>query len=317
MVVHTNEILEKYFLSKILRPRTQDAYRQVVTRFSHQMDKQGVTSLEQVTPELLEKWRAWEIQENQLSPISWNSYCRTLRAIFGHAVERNLVPWESNYFKGLMLQPPIKRKKTLTPQQISQTNELLTSLAMNEEANEYSGRIHPVWFWRTVMETFYYTGIRRNQLLHIRVEDVCLESRAIFLRLDGSKTHREHIVPIPTSLLPSMERLKGQARKHDFKLGDQLFNVTRFGVNRYRKKEMQDANISNCYRELTERLGFPITPHRFRHTLATALMRKSPNNLKTVQSILGHTSLKTTLEYVEVDFSDMQSLLDAVPILSK
>lgn len=316
MVVCNEKILESYFLANLLRPRTQKSYRQVLGRFSAQIKQFGISRYEQVTTRTIEQWRSHEISSNQLSVISWNSYCRTLKALFSHAIKQKIVGWESNPFNGMMLRAPKKKKKTLADLQIMAINQELKKLENLESEGESAGRIHPVWFWRAVFKTLYYTGIRRNQLLHIRYQDVCLYSGTIFLSLGGSKTHQEHGVPIPEALMPTMEMLMTKATALRFRPGDQLFNVTRFGKNRYKLGVMQDANVSNCFRQLGEHLGFKVSPHRLRHTLGTNLMRQPEKNLHLVKEILGHTDIRTTLEYIVVDPEDIKKLLNTMPLLA-
>lgn len=212
----------------------------------------------------------------------------------------------------------LKKKKTLHERQIDALYQLLNTLEAQEAEGSYSGKIHPVWFWRTVFETLYYTGIRRNQLLHIRLQDVNLYSQTLFIGLKGSKSHKEYEVPICQALLPSLTALCDLATRMGFKADDQLFNVTRFGTQRpFRHTTMQDHSISNCYRELSERLGFKVSPHRFRHTLGTQLMKSPEKNMHLVKEILGHSDIRTTLEYIEPDLDQLRNLLEVIPNLKK
>lgn len=315
MVEANRIILESYFLTKALRPRTLKSYSQVLYRFSKQIKHFGITGYDQLTRHHLELWRAHELQDNNLSAISWNSYCRTLHALFEHALEQKLVDLEKNHFKGLLVRPPRRRKKTLEATQLKAITRVFELLEEAELKNTYSGRIHPVWFWRTVFETLYYTGIRRRQLISLHLKDVCLSSGTLALSHEGAKTHSENKVPIPEALIPRLQTLTETARSLGFRPNDQLFNVTRFGTHRYKLKTMQDANVSNCFRELGALLGFPVSPHRLRHTLGTNLMRQPEKNLHLVKEILGHSDIRTTLEYIEPSIPDMRHLLNTMPNL--
>ncbi len=84
----------------------------------------------------------------------------------------------------------------------------------------------------TVMNVFRYTAIRQNQLLHIRLSDINLEERWIDLNIEGAKNHREHRVPIVSSLYSSLEELVRKAGEAGMKLGDQIFNVGWFDLVR-------------------------------------------------------------------------------------
>ena len=308
------ELLESYFFYRRLRPRTEQSYRGAIQKMQKNILALGRShAINEIDMRQLMTWRNNELN-NGLSPISWNSYCRHLKAIFNHGIEQGLISWTENHFAKLLLTEPKKRKKTLADDQIHAVIKLFDALQVQESNGDLSGRIHPVWFWRTVFETLYYTGMRRNQLLHLTIADIDLGQSVIYLGLDGSKTHSENTIPICNALKPWLQQLLKQARLRHFKYKDQLFNVTRFGQNRrYKYDYMLDANISNCYRELSERLEFKVSPHRFRHTLGTKLMRQGADaNLHLVKALLGHTDLRTTLEYVEPNLDDIRNMLDAL-----
>lgn len=308
-------LLESYFFYRRLRPRSEQSYRGAIQKMQKKLlELEGIYTPNEVNIKLLITWRNHEL-DNGLSSISWNSYCRHLKAIFNHGIEQGFVSWSENYFSKMLLTEPKKRKKTLADEQICAIIDLFNILQTQESNGDLSGRIHPVWFWRTVFETFYYTGMRRNQLLHLTVEDINLTQGVIYLELDGSKTHSENTVPICSALNPWLQLIIKRANSRHFRYDDQLFNVTRFGEGRrYKYDYMNDSNISNCYRQLSARLEFMVSPHRFRHTLGTKLMRQGASaNLHLVKALLGHSDLRTTLEYVEPNLDDIRNMLDALP----
>ena len=53
------------------------------------------------------------------------------------------------------------------------------------------------------------------------------------------------------------------------------------------------------------------SPHRFRHTAATNLM-KNPENLYVVKQLLGHKDIKVTLSYIESDISSLRKHIDCL-----
>lgn len=310
-------ILQKYFEEKILRPKTIQSYRQTMHKLTTSMRSVcNVHCVKQITRETLLAWRAHELH-NGLTAISWNSYCRHLSTLFTFAIKQGLVQWPENHFNTLQLRTPKKMKKTLSDEKIIKIQQELDALVRDENMGRYNGRLHPVWFWRIVFETLYYTGMRRNQLLHVRLRDVNLIDGTIFVRIEGSKGHNENIIPIPHALLDSLSLLVRRAKQRCVGGNDQLFNVTCFGKNRYTYNVMRDANISNAFRELSERVKFPASPHRLRHTLGTQLMRQPGKNLHLVKAILGHSDVRTTLEYVEPDIGDMRDLMNSMPNLAK
>ncbi|UIN12397.1 tyrosine-type recombinase/integrase [Yersinia ruckeri] len=50
--------------------------------------------------------------------------------------------------------------------------------------------------------------------------------------------------------------------------------------------------------------------HRFRHTVATNLMKSPDRNIQAVKRLLGHSSLRPTLEYIDEDIDSLRELLE-------
>lgn len=78
------------------------------------------------------------------------------------------------------------------------------------------------------LDTLRYTGMRQNQLLHIRLKDVSLDDGWIELRAEGSKTYREWRVPVVSHLRPRLEALLQRARDCGAGNNDALFHYERF-----------------------------------------------------------------------------------------
>lgn len=64
------------------------------------------------------------------------------------------------------------------------------------------------------------------------------------------------------------------------------------------------------FQKLSRICGCRMSPHRFRHTLGTELMREPDRNLHIVKNLLGHTNINTTLEYIEVDVCSIRNVLE-------
>lgn len=171
----------------------------------------------------------------------------------------------------------------------------------------------------TVLDTFRYTGMRNNQIVHIRIGDVNLEQGWVELRLEGSKTHREWKVPLVSQLRGRMNTLITRATECGAGPRDLLFDVNRFiGMKNkpyvYNEKKVLQS-FRSFYRRLSKECGFDISSHRFRHTLATELMKSPDRNLKLVKDLLGHRSVTTTMEYIEMDMEVVGKTLEQELIL--
>ena len=306
------DILIDYFFNKSLRPATEWSYRKVVRSFIH-------FAGENITPEKVDKrlvlsWRRRVITDEGLTKITWNNKLTHMRAIFNHAIGQGYVSYRENPFNGTIVRPDIKRKKTLTNEQIKKIYLLMEA----READEYLGMadfrktaLRPSWFWLTVLDALRFTGMRQNQLLHIRLCDVNFEQNWISLRPEGSKNHREHLVPITKQLKPRLERLYNRSVERGAKMEEQLFNLSRFDGHRNETCENMDhPPLRAFFRRLSNECGFVVSPHRFRHTIATNLMSLPDRNLKMAQDLLGHSTPAVTLQYVEGDIEKVRSVLE-------
>ena len=92
--------------------------------------------------------------------------------------------------------------------------------------------------------------------------------------------------------------------------GDMLFNASRFdGRKNILTDVMASQPLRGFFRRLSTECQCVITSHRFRHTIATDMMKSPDRNLKVVQTLLGHSSVAVTLKYVEGNMDSLRVAL--------
>ncbi|HEB6458348.1 TPA: site-specific integrase [Salmonella enterica subsp. enterica serovar Hvittingfoss] len=171
--------------------------------------------------------------------------------------------------------------------------------------------LFPAWFWLTMMDTLYYTGMRQNQLLHLRIGDIFLDENIIRLGNEGSKNHQEYALAIVSYLKPRLALILQKAAERGLKKNDFLFNIPVFtGKDENITEDMGSPPVRSFFRRLSRECGFTMTSHRFRHTLATEMMKLPEQNLYITRNVLGHSSMKSTLEYVERDLDAERRVLE-------
>jgi len=305
------QLLQAYFRERLLRSDSQTSYQNAFNALLRGIKD---STPDQLSREQLLNWRKNRLAQG-LSSTSWNTYLRHLRAVFRLGLAKKLLLRSDNPFNDLFLPAAKRKKKTVPTDKMAIVIKAFDHLHHLEQAGklrgERAGRICPPWFWRTVFETLYHTGIRSNQLLHLRLQDIDLQSNLLHIREAGSKTHREYEVPISEALKPWLEQLIQKASRQGMQPAERLFNVTRFKSGYKKHKQMIRDHLSRAFTDLSERLGFRVSPHRFRHTLGTSLMRNAGANVHLVKDLLGHTNLSTTLQYIEPDMDGLRNLLDS------
>lgn len=180
---------------------------------------------------------------------------------------------------------------------------------------------------RFVLELLYGAGLRLSEALRLRVKDVDLRRRVLTVR-DG-KGAKDRRTVLPDSLLPAMEeQLRLVRRRHlrdvrvmgvnvplpyamDRKAPSAtsdwrwawVFPATRTyetGGRRFRD-HLHATTVQRAIVEAARESGVNkrVTAHTFRHSFATHLLR-SGADIRTVQELLGHHDVSTTMIYLHV-----------------
>ncbi len=139
-----------------------------------------------------------------------------------------------------------------------------------------------------IIEMLYATGVRVSELVNIQIKDIDFDNKRIIVHGKGNK---ERIVYYGDY---ADEVLKKYINTHFRKDHDYLF------VNSKGDK-ITDAGIRYIIDKIMEKLSIKVhvTPHVLRHTFATDMLNNGCD-IKVVQELLGHSSLKATEIYTHV-----------------
>lgn len=307
------ELLDIYFRHKRLRSATEWSYKKIVR--SLLVFKPDIKPAE-VTKEIVLQWRESLLDSDNpqaIKTVTWNNKVAHMRAIFNFCFREDLLPVTGNPFANMVVKAGKKAKKTLTTKQMNQLFNYLENCIEeensldSEDARKLHGGIYPCSYFLPLCATLRYTAVRKNQLLNIRIKDVDLHAKVIFLQSHASKNHNEHCVPIIDKLHPYLETVLRKAIKLGAQKDDLLFDLNRFDPLRASQTNGFDA----FFRRISTLLGYRISPHRFRHSLATQLMKSPDRNLPIVKNLLGHQSIASTLEYIQTDVDELRNVLQS------
>jgi len=182
---------------------------------------------------------------------------------------------------------------------------------------------------KLVVSLLYGTGMRLGEVLNLRIKDIDFEMNHVIVR-DG-KGEKDRITVLPQKLIPELKEhirkvknlhLKDLAEgfgrtKLPYALAKKYVNADKeFGWQYvfpassfvYDKEErlkfryhIHESVIQKAVKEAIKKSGInkPGSPHTFRHSFATHLLEMG-QDIRTVQELLGHKSVKTTMIYTHV-----------------
>jgi site-specific recombinase XerD len=161
----------------------------------------------------------------------------------------------------------------------------------------------------TLLALLYGTGLRRGELQRLDVSDWCRADGA--LRIDGRKTGRERLVPVPELVYRCIETylpLRHNRLEQLGRLDQRALFLSRDG------QRLSEAAISGAAHRLAKRAGVRLhSLHQFRHTCASDLIAAGVR-LPEVQRILGHSGIGTTMRYLHVADPERRAAIARHPI---
>lgn len=160
---------------------------------------------------------------------------------------------------------------------------------------------------RAILYTIYASGLRISELVNLRIEDIRSKDGYIFIK--GAKGKKDRRTMLSKHLLKLL-RIYYKMYRPAYWLfeGQDGGQYSRSSIQKIFRKAVQSANLNPW-----------ATPHTLRHSFATHLLQQGVN-LRYIQTLLGHSSSKTTEIYthlLNVDNNTVKSPLDVIMERSK
>ena len=156
---------------------------------------------------------------------------------------------------------------------------------------------------RAILETFYSTGMRRMELMHLRPCDIDMERGTVVIRQGKGK--KDRMIPIGDRALAWIERYQIEVRPGLLvgdSAGDVLF-LTHLG------KPFSPDQMSALVGQYVAAAGIGKegSCHLLRHTMATVMLENGAG-IRYIQAMLGHAKLETTQIYTRVSIRKLKEV---------
>ena len=280
-----SRLLRKYMnhvkLEKRLALNSVEAYERDLTDFLEYLDSREIC-LTQADSVNVSEYVIHLSKDKDFSDRSLARAISSLRGFLKFLLEDDFIIPEM-----LEILEPVKLKKSLP---VFLTYDELQRLFSVVDTSTPSG-----FRDRTMLEMFYSSGLRVSELVDLKISNIYRQRQLLRVFGKGSK---ERIVPYSDDAARYLHEYIDKMRYQLMKKGD--FNEYVFLNNRGGKLTRQ--GIWKKLKEFAVMAGITkdISPHKLRHTFATHLLEGGAD-LRSVQMLLGHSSINTTEIYTHVE----------------
>lgn len=281
-------------LEKKYSPHTVTAYMRDISFFTAFLKSEFENHpIEEVNYSMIRSWLV-SLSDAGLSNTAINRKIASLKAFYKFLLK----------IQRIIISPLLKHKALKTPKKIQipfSEIELEAVLSGMYFADDFEGIRN-----KLIIDLFYATGMRRSELIHLKLHDVDVQKGT--LKVLG-KRNKERIVPILPSVAETIRKyLRERAALESIKDSDYFFVVLK-GVKL--SETFVYRLINSYFSEVSAKVKK--SPHILRHTFATHMLNHGAD-LNSVKELLGHSSLASTQVYTHSSLAELKKVYgDAHP----
>ena len=251
------------------------------------LEEYQISDLEKVEYGIIRSWIV-QLSNSQLSNRSINRKLSSLKAYYKFLLKIGVIEI-SPLARHRSLKTP---KKVEVPFSESEMDKVLLQIPFEDNFEGVRDRL--------IIELLYATGIRRSELVNLKMTQIDLSSKTI--KVIG-KRNKERIVPLLDSTVHFMEayirerndlvEIADKAHLFLLKSGNKIYETLVYRIiNKYFSLVSPKVKKS---------------PHILRHTFATHMLNKGAD-LNSVKELLGHSSLASTQVYTHTSIAELKKV---------
>ncbi len=266
------------------------AYTNNLDQFRRYLAKRNINDIKQITRTIVIDYQA-NIMSLPVAIETKGIKLKVVRRLFGYLVEN----------KKLLIDPTesiaIIKRRTRKNQTVLTSEEIEELRSLPDLTNKLQSRN------RAIIEVLYSCALRINELVNLNLNDSDMEEKVLYIR--KGKGDKDRTVPIGKLAMKYLKKYLTEIRPWYVKRNpyEQRLFVNRSGrplgkgsIRAFLRKYRIQAEIKKS-----------ISPHTFRRTCATHFL-KNGADIRYVQELLGHKSLRTTQEYTRINSSEIKEI---------
>jgi integrase/recombinase XerD len=278
-VTHLRKMMLEELQRRNYAQSTVDAYISAMQEFARYFD----TPPDQLGPEHVRKFQLHLIRDRKLAANTVKQRMAAVQFFFIRTLKR---PWPRQEFSYPKI--PVRLPTILSQEEVTRLIDAAANLSH-----------------RAMLMTLYSTGLRRSELVHLKVGDIDGQRMTIHIR--QGKRKKDRVVPLSPKLLETLREYWRKAKPRTYLFPSQSGDVP-----------LTTKAVWHACRGAVRRAGIHkrISPHSLRHSYATHLL-ESGADLHTIQLLLGHADIKDTTVYLHLSQRHLHAAenpLDSLPV---
>jgi integrase/recombinase XerC len=277
-------------LEKKYSPHTVNAYLTDINSFeSFNKNQFNDENIDQANYSQIRSWIV-SLVDNNRSNVSVNRKMASLKAFYKFLLRT----------KQIEVSPLLKHKALKTPK------TLQIPFSEKEVVDVLSQIQNPIGFEeirdKLIIDLFYTTGIRRTELIHLKIANVNTSNNTIKVL---GKRNKERILPLLPIVSEQLILYANERTRLEIIKDNDFFFLTKKGL------KLNDSFvyrlINTYFSTVSEKVKK--SPHILRHTFATHLLNNGAD-LNSVKELLGHSSLASTQIYTHSSLSELKKVYE-------
>ena len=279
-----NEYLVFVSQVKNLSENTTKSYERDLKKLYLFLEKLNIKNYSDIKEEICSAWIG-DLYSHNNKPKSIQRHLSSAKGFFRFLKKNNLISWSP--FE-LVTAPKSSNTlpDVLSPEDVEQLLNFKPSNTI--EIRDMA-----------IVELMYSSGLRVSETVNINISD--FEENMSFLRVIG-KGSKTRLVPMGRFAINAINNWLNEREK--------ISNNTDALFLNSKGSRLSVRSIQLRLKKMAIKQGLPpVHPHMLRHSFATHMLESS-GDLRTIQELLGHSSLSTTQIYTKLDYQHLAKIYD-------
>lgn len=281
--------------SKYIRGYSKDTIRRYTQTTKLYCNTMQVNRIEEVTSENIRNFFFLGRSVKGWSASSFVTYHKSLAVFFRWCVHEGFI--KENPTDDVEI-PKVEKK--LPPKLTKQDAMKILEIVYNYPY-KYRFLRHRNY---AIFSTFILAGLRKKELLNLKLTDVDLENLSIFIR--QGKGSKDRVVPICSKLAESIETYLNERKRLNKTCAE-------FFVSLNHNMGFTENGLKHLLEEVKAASHIKFSVHKLRHTFAT-LMLEGGCDIFSLSRMMGHSDIKTTTIYLSASAEHLRSQMAKHPL---